>query len=134
VSVHIIEGLNTKVYAGEKIFKPDFQGKYKIATYDNNWGSEEDIFTYQKYELPERVKEDLKKAFEVLKLEDFAKFDLRVDASGRHYIIDVNANPTLGPEECSISTVLSLYDLDFEDILRKLIANTVTDPTNHILT
>jgi len=133
VSVHIIEGINTKVYAGEKVFKPEYKGKYNIATYNNNWGTE-DIFTYVKYDLPDRVKESLKKAFDVLKLEDFAKFDLRVDASGHHYIIDVNANPTLGPTECSISTVLGLYDLCFEDILQKLIINTLSDPDNHITT
>ncbi|MFZ2152977.1 MAG: hypothetical protein WAV41_02865 [Microgenomates group bacterium] len=132
ISVHIIEGRNTKVYAGEKVFKPEYEGKYKIATYANNWGGE-DIFSYQKYELPDRVKEDLKKAFDVLKLEDFAKFDIRLDASGRHYIIDVNANPTLGPDEASISSVLALYDLNFEDILNKIIINTVTDPTNNIV-
>lgn len=131
VSVHIIEGINTKVYAGEKIFDPKYGGKYNIATYDNNWGNV-DIFSYAKYELPNQIKENLKKAFEVLKLEDFAKFDLRVDASGRHYIIDVNANPALGPDDCSISRILGLYDLSFEDILRKLIINTLSDPDNHI--
>lgn len=129
VSVHIIEGINTKVYAGEKIFRPGQTGKYNLATYANNWAGG-DIFYYEKYELPDRVKEDLKKAFDVLKLEDFAKFDLRVDASGRHYIIDVSANPTLGPDDCSIATVLGLYDLNFEDILEKLIVNTLSDPTN----
>lgn len=131
VSVHIIKGINTKVYAGEKVFKPKYKGKYNIATYNNNWGTE-DIFTYAKYELPDKIKDSLKTAFDVLKLEDFAKFDIRIDASGRHYIIDVNANPTLGPTECSISTVLGLYDLDFEDILKKLIINTLSDPDNHI--
>jgi D-alanine-D-alanine ligase len=132
ISVHVIEGINTKVYAGEKVFKPEYHGKYNIATYANNWGGD-DIFTYAKYDLPDRVKEGLKTAFDVLKLEDFAKFDIRVDASGRHYIIDVNANPTLGPDEASISSVLKLYDLTFEDILRKLIINTLNDPTNHII-
>lgn len=133
ISVHIIEGLNTKVYAGEKIFRSDYEGKYNLATYANNWENKGDIFTYQKYELPERVKDDLKKAFDILKLEDFAKFDLRIDQSGRHYIIDVNANPTLGPTECSISTVLGLYGLSFEDILQKLIINTLSDPDNHLI-
>ena len=82
---------------------------------------------------PTGSKKISKKAFEVLKLEDFAKFDIRVDASGRHYIIDVNANPTLGPTECSIATVLGLYELNFEDILHKLIVNTLSDPTNNLL-
>ena len=132
VSVHVIEGLNVKVYSGEKVFKPEFSGKYNIATYANNWGNE-DIFTYDKYDLPDRIKDSLKQAFDVLKLEDFAKFDLRVDQSGRHYIIDVNANPTLGPTECSISTVLGLYGLNFEDILEKLIINTLSDPSNNLI-
>jgi len=131
VSVHIIEGINTKVYAGEKVFIPENIGKYNLATYEGNWG-ENDIFKYEKYELPDRIKDSLKKAFDVLKLEDFAKFDLRVDASGRHYIIDVSANPALGPDDCSISRILGLYDLSFEDILKKLIINTLSDPTNHI--
>jgi D-alanine-D-alanine ligase len=132
VSVHVIEGINTKVYAGEKVFKPEYEGKYNIATYANNWGTG-DIFTYAKYELPPRIKDSLKLAFDVLKLEDFAKFDLRVDASGRHYIIDVNTNPSLGPVDCSISTVLGLYGLSFEDILRKIILNTLSDPENRLL-
>ncbi len=132
VSVHIIEGINTKVYAGEKIFIPENIGKYNIATFDGNWG-DKDIFTYAKYDLPERIKDSLKLAFDALKLEDFAKFDLRVDASGRHYIIDVNTNPALGPDDCSISRILGLYDLTFEDILRKLIVNTLSDPGNKLL-
>ena len=132
VSVHIIEGINTKVYAGEKMFRPGFKSKYNLATYANNWGTD-DIFYYQKYDLPDQIKDNLKNAFDVLKLEDYAKFDLRVDASGRHYIIDVNANPTLGPDDCSISAVLGLYGLSFEDILNKLIINTLSDPGNHII-
>jgi D-alanine-D-alanine ligase len=132
VSVHIIEGINTKVYAGEKIFVPENAGKYNISTFEGNWGDKW-IFHYAKYDLPERIKDGLKMAFDVLKLEDFAKFDLRVDASGRHYIIDVNTNPSLGPDDCSISQVLGLYDLTFEDILRKLIVNTLSDPSNNLL-
>lgn len=133
VSVHVIEGVHTKLYAGEKIFNDNLKGKYKIATFDSVWGTEF-MFTYVKYELPERVKESLKIAFDVLKLEDYAKFDLRVDESGRHYIIDVNANPALGPKyDCSIGTILDMYGISFEALLERLIYNTVTDPENKIL-
>lgn len=129
VAVHITEGVHMKVYAGEKVFDETKVGKYKIASFDAVWGSE-DVYTYAKYELPERVKDDLKTAFDVLQLEDYAKFDLRVDESGRHYVIDVNANPALGPQpDCSIGSVLSLYDISFEDILTRIMHNTlVIDP------
>lgn len=125
VAVHVVEGLNTKVYAGEKVFSETLGGPYKIATFDAVWGTE-DIYTYAKYDLPDQVKSQLKKAFEILKLDDYGKFDLRVDASGRHYVIDVNSNPSLGPKgECSIGNVLSLYGIEFDELLSRLIQNTL---------
>jgi D-alanine-D-alanine ligase len=127
VAVHVVEGLNTKVYAGEKVFNEQLSGPYKIATFDAVWGTE-DIYTYAKYELPESVKSQLKKGFEILKLDDYGKFDLRVDASNRHYVIDVNSNPSLGPKgECSIGNVLALYGIEFEELLSRLIQNTLAD-------
>ena len=59
IAVHITEGANMKVYAGEKIFKSTDPDKFQICSFDAVWGSEE-IYTYAKYDLPERVKEDLK--------------------------------------------------------------------------
>ncbi len=133
IAVHITEGANMKVYAGEKVFKADNPDKFQICSYDAVWGTE-DVYTYTKYDLPQTVKEDLKTAFDILKLEDYAKFDIRVDAAGRHYIIDVNANPALGPKpDCSIGTVLSLYDISFEDILTRIMHNTmVIDPQDDL--
>ena len=126
ISVIVLEGLNTKVYAAEKIIDPQFIDKHNIASFNIVWneGREyENSISYQKYELPERVKQQLKTAFEVLRMEDYAKFDLRVDLSGRHYIIDANTNPALGPKFCSISTVLALYGIDFREILIRIIKN-----------
>ena len=67
-------------------------------------------------------------------MEDYGKFDLRLDLSGRHYFIDANANPALGPENCAISSILNLYDIPFEELLRRLIQNTLSEtyqPQNH---
>lgn len=126
VAVHVVQGINTKVYAGEKIFNDKLTSRYKIASFDAVWG-DVDMYTYIKYDLPDSVKAQLKKAFDVLKLDDYAKFDLRVDESGRHYVIDVNANPSLGPKgECSIGNVLALYDIEFDEVLRRLIENTLS--------
>ena len=135
ITVIVLEGLNTKVYAAEKILNPDLTGKYQIASFDAVW-NEGDKFknaiSYQKYELPPQVKEQIKTAFDVLKMEDYAKFDLRLDASGRHYFIDANTNPALGPLEttCAISSVLNLYDIPFEEILTRLINNTLSSNLN----
>jgi hypothetical protein len=60
-------------------------------------------------------------------MEDYAKFDLRLDFSGRHYFIDCNNNPAFGPKEtyCALSTILALYDIPFDQVLTRLINNTL---------
>jgi D-alanine-D-alanine ligase len=134
ITVIVLEGLNTKVYAAEKIFSPTAAGKYKIASFDVVWGDNptaHEAITYQKYELPKRVVDQIRTVYEILKMEDYAKFDFRVDESGRHYLIDANANSALGPNECAISSVLALYGIDFTEILRRLIVNTLDG--NHLL-
>lgn len=130
ITAIVLEGMNTKVYAAEKVFNPNKSTKYKIATFAANWDEDDDnadSIVYKKYELPEKVKESIKTAFDILKMDDYAKFDIRVDEAGRHYIIDCNANPAIGPKElfCSMGTILGLYDISFEEILTRIIKNTL---------
>lgn len=129
ITVIVTEGVHTKVYAAEKIFNPKFVGKYQIVSFNANWQEDvEESISYQKYELPPRVKEQIKTAFEIIRMEDYGKFDIRLDLSGRHYIIDANTNPSLGPKNNSaIGTVLDLYGISFPDILERIILNTHLD-------
>jgi len=121
----LLEGVNKKVYSAEKIFEKTKQ-KYILATFDANWGKGPS-FHYKKYPNNEYLKELVKEAFEVLGHDDYSKFDIREDESGRFYFIDCNANPALGPREtdCAIATILDLYGVDFEEILERLILNTM---------
>ena len=122
ITVIVFEGLHTKVYAAEKIFDKPAGSKYKIVTFDDNWNEDADTISYVKYQLPHRVKESIKLAFQVLKMEDYAKFDIRLDESGRHYIIDCNTNPALGPKNmAAIGSITDLYGINFEELLTRLI-------------
>jgi len=131
VTAIVLEGANTKVYSAEKIFGPEkYKQKYQIVTFDDIFRDPQNTaFSYQKYELPPRAHQQIKKAFEILKMDDYAKFDLRVDASDRHYLIDCNANPAIGPKDCAISNILRLYDISFEEILQRIIKNTLNGKT-----
>ena len=124
LTVLIFEGLNKKVYAGERIFLNG--GKYKIVSFEAAWGKD-DKYTYQKFPLDDNLKNYIKKAFEVLKMDDYARFDIRMDEAGRYYFIDANANPAMGPKEteCAFGTLLSLYNVDFSDVMKRLIINTL---------
>ena len=58
---------------------------------------------------------------------DYAKFDVRVDKSGRYFFIDANCNPAFGPVEleCAIADILVMYGISFAEILRRLFLNTM---------
>ncbi len=81
-----------------------------------------------KYEDPV-LREYVKKAFEVASMYDYAKFDIRLDQSGRYFFIDTNCNPAFGPKELDValSVILDLYGISFYEILKRLMLNTVRD-------
>lgn len=128
ITAILLEGLNKKVYFAEKVFHKKDE-KYIFATFEDQWlENKEDAFHYQKYFDP-LLKEYVKKAFEISRMDDYGKFDIRLDSSGRYYFIDCNSNPAFGPKECScaISYILDLYEISFSDILKRLLLNTVRD-------
>jgi len=126
----VLQGVNTKIYTAEKIFEKT-KNKYILATFDANWGKGPG-FSYKKYPQNENLKELVREAFNVLGHADYSKFDIREDQSGRFYFIDSNANPAFGPKEtdCAISNILGLYGVDFEEILDRLILNTMRAAKN----
>jgi len=123
----LLEGLNKKVYVGEKVFpKKRQKDKYLFAAFEDQW--EKDTFHYQKYHDP-LLRDYVKKAFEITDMADYAKFDIRLDSSGRYYFIDSNSNPAFGPKEldCALANILDLYDINFTEILKRLLLNTIRD-------
>ena len=126
-----LEGLNTKVYLAEKVFnKPN--DKFVFATFDDQWvNNPEDKslwpYTYAKYE-DQNLKDLVRKAFEVTRMADYGKFDVRMDQSGRYFFIDANANPAFGPKESftAMGLIISeLYGVPFTDIIKRLVNNTL---------
>lgn len=128
VSAVLLEGLNKKVYIGEKILKRD-EGKYKITSFSVKWDSDTSQgLTFQNYEDPV-LREYVKKASEVLDFYDYARFDIKIDDSGRYFFLDCNANPFFGPPELegSMALILDINGITFEDTLKRLMVNTVRD-------
>lgn len=124
----LLQGLNKKVYLAEKIFT-DRKEKYTIASFDDLWKTKNyDAFTYGKCR-DVLLSEYVKRAFEIAKMADYAKFDIRMDSSGRYFFLDSNCNPAFGPIEtaCALSKILELYGVSFYEILKRLLLNTVRD-------
>lgn len=138
VTCFLLEGLNKKVYIGEKVFK-DPKGGSAFASFEDQWGAsasgENEAYKYAKYEDPQ-LRELVKRAFDVVKMTDYGKFDVRIDASNRFYFIDSNTNPAFGPKELDvgISLVLDMYGVSFTEILRRLIINTLKPNAEEVST
>lgn len=134
LSAILFEGINKKVYVGEKIFEGSWKtAKYRLATFDAEWGRG-DSFNYIKYPGDRMLTSYVRKAYEVLKVEDYAKFDIIMTKRGTYYFIDSNPNCSLGPKEieCDIAVILDLYGINFNEILRRLIKNCMNISSRHI--
>jgi D-alanine-D-alanine ligase len=128
VSIALLEGLNKKVYIGERIIAKS-DDKYQLDSFEIKWepGMEKNV-SYQRYEDP-ILREYIKKAFGVLGMYDYGRFDVRIDSSGRYFFLDSNANPFLGTKEMdsTMGIILELYDITFEETIKRLLINTVRD-------
>ena len=116
------------MYLAEKIFFHP-EEKYVFTTFEDQWVMPgEMVFHYRKIDDP-ILKEYVKKAFDVAKMYDYGKFDIRLDQSGRYFFIDSNCNPAFGPKELDValSVILDKYGISFFEILKRLMLNTVRD-------
>jgi len=128
ITAILLEGMIKKVYLAEKVFIHP-EEKYLFTTFEDQWLSERDsVFHYLKYDDP-ILKEYVKKAFDVTRMYDYAKFDIRLDQSGRYFFVDTNCNPAFGPKELDValSVILDLYGVSFYEILKRWLLNTVRD-------
>ncbi len=125
VTAAVLEGSNTKVYAVQRKVGDSSDD---VVTFDTKW-HDYLTMTYDKYE-DQKLKTYVKEAFELLKMSDYARIDIRIDAAGRYYFIDPNANPFFGPPKethATYSMILDMYGVTFEETLKRLFYNTLED-------
>jgi D-alanine-D-alanine ligase len=124
ITVIVIQEKKKSVYQAEKIFK-HLERKYQFLTFEDQWLTEMDAaFEYTKYE-DALLREYVKKAFNVTRMGGYAKFDIRLDQSGRYFFIDTNCNPALGPrdQDVALGVILDLHGISFNETMQRLVAN-----------
>lgn len=133
VTAAVLDGSNMKVYPVQR--KTGNETREDVMTFDKKWKNWSNI-EYEKYDAP-GLKEYVKKTFDVLKMSDYARIDVRIDAAGRFYFIDPNANPFFGPPEethATYSIILDMYGIDFVETLKRIFINTIKDAKNNSTT
>lgn len=125
VTASVLDGMNTKVYAVQRKVA---EGTEDVVTFDKKWKDYLSM-TYLKYE-DQVLKDYVKEAFDLLKMSDYARIDIRIDAAGRYYFIDPNCNPFFGPPKethATYSMILDMYGVSFEETLKRMFINTLID-------
>lgn len=123
----VLEAKQTvKVFLSERSFEMS-DGQFKLLTFDTKWATDlgmDEPVSYIPCTLSDSqvrtIKDDLRTAFEILKMDDLGRFDLIIDKYGNHYFIDSNANPSLGPES-SVARAVQANGQKFTTVLRNIL-------------
>jgi D-alanine-D-alanine ligase len=131
----VLEAKQTvKVFLSERSFEAPKNG-FKLLTFDTKWASDSgeniDYIAYQESDenIIRSIKDDLKKAFEVLKMDDLARFDIILDKYNNHFLVDSNANPSLGPYS-SVAEAVQANGQKFSTVLLNILQRNKRDITS----
>lgn len=130
----VLEAKQTKVFLSERKFDAPPDAQFKLITFETKWatdlGKEEPVdylpFLTENKRLINEIKQDVRKAFEILKMDDFGRFDIILDKYDNHYIVDCNTNPSLGPES-SVARAAQANHQKFETILLNILQRNKLD-------
>ena len=122
ITILIVDGKKKLILAEERLFL--IKNKYNLFGFKEAW-SDEEFYDVKKYSLSRNIKNDIKEAFKLLQMSDYARFEIIIDGKGKHYLIDPNANPAFGPKEAgeAFGYLLFLYKIPFSSVVKKIISN-----------
>lgn len=125
----IFHSFNKKVYLVERNLPEG--DEHRFLDFHTVWRADDD---YDKTIKLKKYKDPLltalvKKAFSVVKMDDYGKFDIRLDRHGKYYFIDSNPNCYFAPPSMfsEISMTMKLYGVPFKVLLKRLLQNTMRE-------
>src|SRR5574339_1265260 len=123
------DGKTRHVFLAEKKFRIKPDGKHAYTSIERYENPNAARYEFVEEELEKKVAEFCTKAFDILRLTDYAKFDIRVDEKdGTPYLIDCNPNTSLGPGDQPMTQVMNVNGVEFPEILSSLLSKHVKSP------
>ena len=72
------------------------------------------------HRLQERLEEVCKRGYRALNLRSYARFDLRVTASGQIYVVEPNVNPCIAKDDELAQSALKA-GINYQSLIRKVV-------------
>jgi D-alanine-D-alanine ligase len=129
IAAFIFQSFNKKVYLIEREFEG---GENSFLDFHTVWEIPDEKY-FQKIKLKKYHDPLLsaltKRAFSVVKMDDYGKFDIRMDKYGKYYFIDSNPNCYFAPPDLysEIAMVMKMYGVPFKVLLKRLLQNTMRE-------
>lgn len=100
----------------------------KIATYRAKWDYDyrkrwqlKNVFANNlSSDLRKKIEKVCKRAYRVLNMKSYARFDIRVTKEGEIYILEANANPSLDPDD-ELAESAKKFGIGYQDLIKKII-------------
>ena len=111
------------------------EGSWKIVTYQSKWitGSEEDLGAVPKCpaKLPKKVAQEARDvalaAWKLVGGSGYGRVDMRIDAEGRPWILEVNANPDIAPD-AGLARMAGVAGMPYSALIREICQLGLTRP------
>ncbi|MFO8053340.1 MAG: ATP-grasp domain-containing protein [Candidatus Omnitrophota bacterium] len=100
----------------------------RIATYKAKWDYEyrkrwrlKNVFVSSlSSDLRKKIEKTCKRAYRVLNIKSYARFDIRVTQEGKIYILEANANPSLDPDD-ELAESARKDGIQYKDLIAKIV-------------
>jgi D-alanine-D-alanine ligase len=96
-----------------------YKAKWDDA-YRKRWGIKNHFADALEAELQERLEDVCKRAYRALNLRSYARFDLRVTASGQIYVVEPNVNPCIAKDDELAQSALKA-GITYPSLIRKVV-------------
>lgn len=126
-------GRNAKMLPVYEIkYSQYFSQKPRIYDYRAKWDKDSEQYREISVECPAKISDALKEQIEDTALtaflsthcSDYARVDIKLSASGEPNILEINANPGIGPDDETVSSAKAL-GISYENFLNKIVASSL---------
>ena len=126
---------DTVLPIAEIVFDGMPEGSWKIVTYQSKWitGSEEDLGALPRCpaKLPKRIAQEARDvalaAWKLVGGTGYGRVDMRIDADGRPWILEVNANPDIAPD-AGLARMAGVAGMPYSALIREICQLGLTRP------
>ncbi len=104
-------------------------GYHHIVSYEAKWMPETVEYKSTVPVCPAKISSRLQqklqntaiRAYQVMKCRDYARVDMRVDKTGKVYVLEVNPNPDLTPEESGFSRSAAAFGWTYGQLINNIV-------------